>query len=136
MTACPPHLHRNYQLGHARRVRAEERKLSRPQVASALPTVKYVFVTEDGDSWKFKSTQDMDNAEIQASKSMWAQAQAEDEEEAQQQDATHEGDEPDLTSIRARMQACLRQWKVTVRELHNATLAAGLPVPVRPSWLN
>ena len=136
MTACPPHLHRNYQLGHSRRVRAEERKLSRPQVASALPTVKYVFVTQDGDSWKFKSTQDMDNAEIQASKSMWAQAQAEDEEEAQQQDATHEGDEPDLTSIRARMQSCLRQWKVTVRELHNATLAAGLPVPVRPSWLN
>ena len=135
MTACPPHLQRNFQLGHARRLRAQERQLSRPQAATALPKVTYVFVDDNQDSWKGKRIQDMDAEEIRASKSSWAMADDEDAEEAKQQDSTHEGQDADVTTIRARMQACLLQWKVTVRELHNATLAAGLPVPERPSWL-
>ena len=131
MTTCPPHLERNYRLGHARRARAEERKLSHGQVAVALPQVKYVFADAEEESWKCKCTQDMDGEEVQASKSTWALAEAEDAEEAAQLDATHVAEEADLAPIRARMQACLRQWKVTAGELHNATLAAGLPVPVR-----
>ena len=49
-------------------------------------------------------------------------------------DSARAPEEPDDASIRAGMQVCLRQWKVTCRELRNATLAAGPPVTVRPSW--
>ena len=136
MTACPPHLKRNFHLGHARRLRAEERRLSRPQVATALPKVTYVFEEEDEESWKTKCVQDMDTEELKAAKSSWSSADIDDAEEAKQQDAMLEEEEVEVSAIRARMQACLRQWKVIVRELHNATLAAGLPVPVRPSWLS
>ena len=135
MTSCPPHLERNFHLGDCRRRRAEERKLSRPMVAAALPQVKYVFAEEE-DSWKYKRTLDMDTDEVKTSKSMWALADAEDVEDAAELDSARAPEEPDQGSIRTGMQACLRQWKVTWRELHNATLAAGLPVPARPSWLN
>ena len=78
----------------------------------------------------------MDTEELKAAKSSWTSADIDDAEEAKQQDASAEGEDAEPSLIRSRMQACLRQWKVTSRELHNATLAAGLPVPVRPSWLN
>ena len=136
MTACPPHLKRNFHLGHARRLRAEERRLSRPQVSAALPKVTYLFQDDEEESWKSKCTQDMDTEELKAAKSSWTSADIDDAEEAKQQDASAEGEDAEPSLIRSRMQACLRQWKVTSRELHNATLAAGLPVPVRPSWLS
>ena len=135
MMSCPPHLGRNFRLGDARRRRAEERKLSRPNVAAALPQVKRVFAGEE-DSWKYKRIPDMDTDEVKTSKSMWALADAEDVEDAAELDSARAPEEPVQGFIRTGMQACLRQCKVTWRELHNATLAAGLPVPARPSWLN
>ena len=67
---------------------------------------------------------------------MWRLADAEDVDDASEMDSARAPQEPDQGFIRAGMQVRLRQWKVTRRELHNATLAAGLPVPARPSWLN
>ena len=104
----------------------------------ALPMVTYVFPNSNQDhqdSWKGKRIQDMDDEEIHAAQWSWAMAEDEDVEEAKQQDSMDESKDADLTTIRARMKDCLRQWKVAVRELHNATLAAGLSVPQRPSWL-
>ena len=101
---------------------------------AALPEVKYVFAEEE-DSWKYKNTRDMDAEEQKTSASIWAAAAAEDAEDAVQLDLGRSPEEPAPASIHARMQTCLWQWKVTARELHNATLAAGLSVPARPSWL-
>ena len=135
MMSCPPHLGRNFRHRDSRRRQAEERKLSHPKVAAALPQVKHVFAEEEG-SWKYKRNADMDIDEVKTSKSMWALADAEDVEDTAEMDSASAPEEPNQGSIRTGMPPCLRQWKVTCRELHNATLAAGLPVPARPSWLN
>ena len=78
----------------------------------------------------------MHTDEMKTSKSTWALADAEDVEDASEMDSARALEEPDQGSIRAGMQVCLCQWKVRGRKLRNATLAAGLPVPARPSWLN
>jgi len=133
--SCPPHLGRNFRHRDSRRRQAEERKLSHPKVAAALPQVKYVFAEEE-DSCIYKRTPDMDTDEVKTSKSMWRLADAQDVEESSQMDSARAPEKPDQGSIRVGMQVCLRQWKVTWRELHNETLAPGLPVPARPPWLN
>lgn len=121
MAPCLPHLGRNFRLGDARRRR---------------PYVKYFFAEEE-DSWKYKRTPNLEIDEVMTRlRSMWRLADAEDLEEASEMDSARALEKPERASIRAGMQACLRQWKVTCRELHTATLAAGLPVPARPSRLN
>ena len=74
----------------------------------------------------------MDTDEVKTSKSMLRLADAEDVDDASEMDSARAPQEADQGSIRAGMQVCLRQWTVTCPELHNATLAAGLPVPARP----
>ena len=135
MISCPPHVERSFVFGESRRILAEERKLSRPKFTASLPQVEYVFAEEE-DSWKCKRTPDMDTAEMKSSNSMWALPDAEDVGDAAEMDSARAPEEPDQESIRTGMQACLRQCKVTWRELHNATFAARLPVPARPFWLN
>ena len=135
MAQCPPHLRRNYLLGDARRRRAEERKLSCPQVAAALPKVKYVFA-DDEAGWMYKQTADMDSDELQLATEAWRLADAEDRADTEEAARLCQPDDPDQSEIHAHMKAKLHSFKVEHRELHNATLAAGLAVPARPSWLN
>ena len=74
--------------------------------------------------------------ESAAARAAWANAEAEDADEAKGRDGVRALDEVDEKSVHERMKMKLREFQVTVRELHNASLAAGLPVPGRPSWLN
>ena len=123
MTSCPPHLRRNYLLGDARRRRAEERKLSRPRVAAALPDVNQVF-EEDGPVWMHKPMAEMGD-DLELAKKAWLAA--EDEEG---------GDIDEDLEIREGMKGELNRRRITQRELHDATLLCGLAVPERPSLLN
>ena len=135
MVACPPHLRRSYHLGNARRKRLEKRKLSRPLVSASLPEVKYVFASDELD-WRHKPTADMSEVDREEAGSAWRAADAEDREDAEAADKGVEPCHPDQASIHSRMRAELQKFKVGSRELHNATLAAGLAVPARPSWLH
>jgi len=135
MTSCPPHVSRACTLGHARRKRMEERKAGRARVSAVLPNVKYIFA-EENHGWQGKTTANMSADEASASQTAWTIAEAEDIEEAKSRDVDRSPDGADESAIHERMKTYVRQWQVTVRELHNATLAAGLQVPGRPSWLN
>ena len=135
MSACPPHLRRNYELGQARRRRAEGRKLSRPQVNAALPQVKYVCTEHGAESWRQKRSGEMDNSELHRARLLWKSANEDEAEDAKTQDTLDQRAELDVSMIHRRMHALLRSWKVGSRELHNATLAAGLEVPEHPSSL-
>ena len=135
MTACPPHLRRNYELGQARRRRAEDRKLSRPQVSAVLPQVRYVYTENDTESWRHKRSGEMDDAELQRARLLWKRANEEEAEDAKTQDTSEQGTEVDVSMIHRRMHSLLKSWKVSSRELHNATLAAGLQVPEQPAAL-
>ena len=44
--------------------------------------------------------------------------------------------EAEEKAMHERMKMKLREWQVSAKELHIAVLAAGLQVPLRPSWLN
>ena len=134
MAACPPHLRKKYRMGDDRRRRLEERKLSRPLVTASLPKVKFVVPNETED-WTGKPTGDMDESESQEAKDAWRAADAEEREMAEEADKGIEPGDPERASIHERMKTQLRKFRVDSRELHNATLAAGLAVPSRPSWL-
>ena len=51
LTACPPHVRKNWLLGVARREREEARKLSTKSVIQALPAIKFVFEEDDQLDW-------------------------------------------------------------------------------------
>jgi len=106
MAQCPPHLRRNYLLGDARRRRAEERKLSCPQVAAALPKVKCVFA-DDEAGWMYKQTADMDSDELQLATEAWRLADAEDRADTEEAARLCQPDDPDQSEIHAHMKAKL-----------------------------
>ena len=135
LVSCPPHLARAYILGHARRTRMEERRAGRAQVTASLPKVKFVF-QDDQDEWQRKTFADMGTDEVTIAQAAWANAEAQDIDEAKTRDGVKTPGEADEKSMHDRMKMKLREWKVSVKELHNAVLAAGLQVPGRPSWLN
>ena len=135
IVSCPPHVFRAYTLGHARRDRMEQRKAGRVEVTKALPKLKYA-VGESKDDWQRKRFSDMSVDEVSRACAAWADAEAADIEETKDRDREKgPGDARDKV-IHERMKAKLREWQVSVRELHNAVLAAGLQIPARPSWLN
>ena len=135
MASCPPHLRNKYRLGDLRRRRLEERKLSRPVVTASLPKVKFVFANEKED-WTVKPTGNMDESEFKDAKHAWRAADAEEREIAEEADKDIQPDEPERTSIHERMKTQLLKFRVETSQLHNATLAAGLAVPSRPSVLS
>ena len=135
IVSCPPHVFRAYNLGHARRDRMEQQKAGRVEITKALPKLKYA-VEESKDDWQRKRFSDMSVDEVSRARAAWADAEAADIEETKDRDREKgPGDARDKV-IHERMKAKLREWQVSVRELHNAVLAAGLQIPARPSWLN
>ena len=135
IVSCPPHVFRAYTLGHARRDRMEQQKAGRVEITKALPKLKYA-VEESKDDWQRKRFSDMSVDEVSRARAAWADAEAADIEETKDRDREKgPGDARDKV-IHERMKAKLREWQVSVRELHNAVLAADLQVPARPSWLN
>jgi hypothetical protein len=76
MTACPPHVRKNWLLGCARRDRAEARKHSVATVTEALwKTPLFVFEAEkEEDTWRLRSTKDMTPEELVAARSAWKEA--------------------------------------------------------------
>ena len=114
---------------------AWKRKVGRAQVTTSLPQVKFVFEDEK-DEWQHKSFADMSVDESTIAQAAWAHAEAEDIDEAKARDSGKSPGEADEKTMQDRMKMKLRDWKVSVRELHDAVVAAGLQVPARPSWLN
>ena len=135
IVSCPPHVSRAYTLGRARRDRMEQRRAGRSQVTAALPHVQFVF-EDDKDEWQRKSFSDMSADESVSAVAAWANAEAEDVDEAKVRDSEKAPGDAEEKVMHERMKAKLREWQVSVKELHNAVLAAGLQVPARPSWLN
>ena len=136
MVSCPPHVRRAYTLGRARRDRMEQRRTGRLQVtASSLPKVQ--IVTEhDKDEWQRKKFCDMSAEEAVLAAVAWSTAETEDVEAAKARDREKSPGEAEEEAAHQRMKRKLGEWQVSVKELHNAVLAAGLQVPARPSWLN
>lgn len=150
LTACPPHVRKNWLLGVARREREEARKLSTKSVIQALPAIKFVFEEDDQLDWCMKSFSDMTQDEKDVAKSKWKEADA--NEEAIELAAIGQDDDVAVTplqdsevsrlstedaAIRGRMRKCMTlDLKWGHSELHDALVAAGLNMPTRPSLIN
>ena len=154
MTACPPHVRKNWLLGCARRVRAEARKQSVATVTEALwKTPRFIFAEEE-DSWRHRSTTDMTPEELAAARSSWKEADEQDfaedmEHEDNDKDPPSEAQPGDTvpvmdrtstllaTAVRHKMDQHMRsRFKWTHRELHDALSIAGLCIPAKLSLLN
>ena len=76
ITACPPHVRKNWLLGCSRREHAESRKQSVSKVTESLWKIpRFVFETE-GESWKHLSTTDMSSDDLAVAQSAWKNADA------------------------------------------------------------
>ena len=135
MVSCPPHVHRAYTLGRARRDRMEQRRAGRSQVTASLPNVQFVF-EDDKDDWQRENFSNMSVDEAVLAVAAWDNTEAEDMEQTKARDREKSPGDAEQKVIHERMKTKLREWQVSVKELHNAVLAAGLQVPARPSWLS
>ena len=96
--------------------------------------VAYGLSQEDGE-WDGDSVFKLFAAEVKVKVEYEEDPNEEEAEDAKTQDTSEQGSEVDVSMIHRRMHSLLRTWKVSSRELHNATLAAGLQVPEQPSAL-
>ena len=133
--SCPPHVKRAYTLGRVRRDRIEQRRAGKKQVTASLPQVKLVY-EDDAHGWQRKKFSDMSKAEADIAARTWTKAEQDDIEDAKLRDSEKDPGEAEENAIHMRMKKKLAEWKVSVKELHDTVLVAGLQVPSRPSWLN
>ena len=111
----------------------EERKLSPGRVAAAMPKLTFRFEADDVD-WTKKTHEEMDAAQQALAKVAWREAEEAENPEA---GADAGAELAEDIAIRSRMRNFMQaQLKWSHRELHDALLAAGLVVPVRPSLVN
>ena len=99
MTACPPHVRKNWLLGCARRERHEARQQSVATVTEALSKAPLFVFTEEGEAWMQRSTTDMSPEDLAAAQSAWKEADGleladDDDEEHNKDEGTAAEDGP------------------------------------------
>ena len=138
LAQCPPHVRKNWQLGVARKQRAEERKQPHSKVAASMAKITFVF-EEDG-VWHSKQFSDMSVEEQEFAAREWREAEepgpASSEDPAKGDEAIRALSEEDA-DIQIRMKDYMtKALKWTHKELHDAVVIAGLRAPEAPSLVN